>query len=270
MSLGYHEIRVLYPKKLGEEELVDGLTLIVEDGAAKGFRTLMDYGLLTVECPEDMDQEGYSEGERCTVLVNYISTNGESYPPGSVLVVPVDKSRAFQKMIGENIMLRPGRISNGFSWCGPVQRLTVAEGVEDNQSAHLLARYYQALQTLDAKTLTGVLHPDCEMVGHRLALTEGPLVGHENIGRYLLNHWSNFIDQFDDPVCEFICTQISTHSAYMTYRIKGIDMVLSTEYEIEDYKIRRIVHLRREGDNGQVIGEKQLEALKQAQILTDT
>ena len=264
MSLGYHEIRVLYPKKLGDEELADGLTLIVEDGAAKGFRTLMDYGLLTVECPEDMDQEGYSEGERRTVLVNYISTKEEDYPPGSVLVVPDDKSKAFRKMIGEGVMLRPRRIA------GALQRLTVAEGVEDNHSAHVIARYYKALQTLDAEMLTGLLHPDCEMVGHRLAQTDGPLVGKENIERYLLNHWSNFIDQFDDPVCEFICTQISTHSAYMTYRIKGIDMVLSTEYEIEDYKIRRIVHLRREGDSGQEIGEKQLEALKQAQILTDT
>ena len=235
LSDQYHEVRVFYPKKPGEVELENNLTVVFDDGVAKGFRTLMDYGHVQTGVPETGESE---TSERHTTMVSYIGT---AYPPGTVIIATPEGSRRLEAILEDRQLANPWLPTNNH---GPLQRMAMAEGVQDHKSAGLLRRYQKSLEDEDYDALVECLHPEVDFRNEGVSGVVDAYFGREEAAQKLLVVWGHFNEQFNHPKHVNQAQMISTHHAYIRYEIPGIDVVFSTEYGIEDYKIKSVRHLR--------------------------
>ena len=242
----YQEIVVRFPLQDGETMAPKGSVMSLDDGLARAFRTIVDYGEVV-----EPDQHPAEPGGGLSIDSPNLKTMTIAYdaeeglvPANSLVIVNKPADRILTSLLKASTVI-PGKMPNVLNDHDQTRRLTIGEGIQDPLAGRVFDRMYAALASQDYQVLEEVYAPDIELISVVDETGASVVIsGRDNVIRNQQTRWDYWVDMYGPVKHEFDSVFISTNSAQIRFRIKNTKLKFGSMYTLSNHQITSIRHMK--------------------------
>ena len=256
----YQEIVVRFPLRDGETMAPKGSVMSLDDGLARAFQTIVDYGEVVVPITSGGKSGVNIDSPNLKTITFAYDSKLPLVATGSLVIVNEPQVPLLDSLLDASTVIpavMPGVLNDKHD---QTRRLTVGEGIQDPVAGRVFDKFYTALQNRDFEALLDIYDPDVRIFS--VVDDRGDAVcieGRNNVIKNQKARWNYWIETYGPVKHKFITTFISTNMALIRFHLADTGIRFGSMYTMSEYKITSMRHMK-ENDRVDDWGARHIEA----------